>query len=82
MQLEKFNDKRFKINKYLKHIKLFNHHQQIQFMILNNIAQKHYLDKKLNYNNIFDFIMKNIDLNLRPRSFKTIDEIYYIWISY
>ena len=39
MQLEKFNDKRFKINKYLKHIKLFNHHQQIQFMILNNMAK-------------------------------------------
>ena len=75
MQLEKFNDKRFKINKYLKYIKLFNHHQQIQFMILNNIAQKRYLDNKLNYNNIFDFIMKNIDLNLRPKSFRKIDEI-------
>ena len=44
-------------------------------MILNNIAHKKYLDGNLNYNDIIDFIMKNLylnDLNLKLNSFKNI----------
>ena len=58
--LEKPNDKRFKIFKYYAAIKSLNHNGQIKFMILNNIAQKLYLDNKLKYNSIIPFIMKNI----------------------
>ena len=75
MILEKFNDKRFKINKYFNALKNFNHHQQIQFMILNNLAQKNYLSKNLRYNSIIPFIMKNINLEIKSKSFKSIDEI-------
>jgi len=59
-QLEKFNDNRFKISKYIKAIKKFNHKMQIKFMILNNIAQKKYLNGSLAYCDIVDFIMLNI----------------------
>jgi 1-deoxy-D-xylulose-5-phosphate reductoisomerase len=75
MTLEKFNDKRFKIIKYFNILKNFNHRQQIQFMILNNLAQKYYLNKNLSYNSIIPFIIKNINLDLKSNSFKSIDEI-------
>ena len=59
-QLDTFRDNRFKISKYFKTIKKFNHRMQIKFMILNNIAQKKYLNGSLTYPNIFEFIMSNI----------------------
>ena len=59
-QLDTFNDNRFKISKYFKTIKKFNHIMQIKFMILNNIAQKKYLAGSLAYPDIFEFIMSNI----------------------
>ena len=60
LKLEKFNDKRFKIYKYLSYLKKLSHSEQISFMILNNIAQKKYLSSKIEYNNIIDFIMYNL----------------------
>ena len=75
LKIEKFSDNRFKISKYINKLMKLNHHQQIKFMILNNIAHKKYLDGNLNYNDIIDFIMKNLylnDLNLKLNSFKNI----------
>ena len=59
-KIEAFNDNRFKINKYLRKIYSFNHNQQILFMIFNNLAQKLYLNGKLGYNDILNFIFKQI----------------------
>lgn len=73
--LEKFKDKRFKIMKYYSNIKHFNHYNQIQFMLLNNIAQKLYLANKLRYNKIPDFIFKNIDFNNNNISLNSINSI-------
>ena len=61
LKLEIFNDKRFKIYKYLKKIKKFTHNQQISFMILNNCAHYSYLNGDLSYANIIDFIFDNIE---------------------
>ena len=60
LKLEQFNDKRFKITKYLSILKKLSHSEQISFMILNNIAQKKYLSSKIEYNNIIDFTMNNL----------------------
>ena len=60
LKLEKFNDKRFKIYKYLSYLKKLSHAEQLSFMILNNIGQKKYLNSKIEYNNIIDFIMHNL----------------------
>ena len=60
LKLEKFNDKRFKINKYLKILKSLSPQNQILFMILNNIAQKKYLTTEIEYNSIINFIMLNL----------------------
>lgn len=59
-KLNLFNDKRFKIYKLLKYFKNFDHHQQIKLMLLNNIAQKKYLNNEINYQDIIGFINKNI----------------------
>lgn len=63
LKIEEFSDSRFKISKFIKLLKKLNHQQQIKFIILNNIAHKKYLDGNLEYNDIIDFIMKNIALN-------------------
>ena len=62
-ELNKFNDKRFKINKYLNVMKTLNHKNQIEFMLLNNRAHKLYLNNKIEYNHIVDFIFNNLSLN-------------------
>ena len=74
-KLEIFNDKRFMITKYLKLLKNFNHFQQIEFMILNNIAQKKYLNQEIKYNDIIKFIMNNISLNINSDKLKSIKQI-------
>ena len=52
-------------------------------MILNNIAQKKYLDGNLKYNNIIDFIMKSISTNQINKRLNTIDDILkYIDLIY
>lgn len=58
---EKYNDKRFKLFRYLKKLKNLNHAGQIKFMILNNIAQNLYLNNKLKYDQIISYIIKRID---------------------
>ena len=72
-QLEIMSDKRFKIKKYFKRIKEFNHLERIYFLILNNKAHSLYLNKKLNYNKILNFIFKNMPnkkyTNIKLKSF-------------
>lgn len=60
-QLEIMNDKRFKIKNYLKRIKEFNDLDRIYFLILNNKAHSMYLSNKLKYNQILNFIFKNME---------------------
>ena len=74
LKLERQNDKRFKIFKYLKQIKKFDHKKRIKFMILNNIAHKKYINGLLEYNNIIDYIMNNIndEININLNNFKNI----------
>ena len=59
--LKKNKDNRFKFFKYYKKMKELNHEKQIIFMVLNNLAQSLYLSKNLKYDDIIDFIMKNIN---------------------
>ena len=55
-----FNDKRFKITKYISSLKKLSHDKIIRFMILNNIAHQRYIDSKIEYNDIVPFIVNNI----------------------
>ena len=75
-KLEKMNDRRFKIRKYLNLIKSFNHKERIYFLLLNNKAHSLYLSNKLKYNDILNFIFKNMPekqlLNFELNSFKNI----------
>ena len=75
-QLEIMNDKRFKIRKYLNKIKNFTHLERIYFLLLNNKAHSMYLNDKLNYNDIINFIFKNMHkkqfLNHNLNSFNNI----------
>ena len=79
-QLEIMRDKRFKIKRYLKRIKEFNHIERINFLILNNKAHSMYLNNKLKYNMILNFIFKNMPkkqfTNIKLNSF--IDIISFI----
>jgi 1-deoxy-D-xylulose 5-phosphate reductoisomerase len=61
LKLEKFDDNRFIINKYLKKLMRLNHVDQIKFLTLNKIAQKLYLNGTISYNQIINFIIKNMD---------------------
>ncbi len=82
LKLEKFKDDRFKISKYLNYLNKLSHSEQVSFMILNNIAQKKYLNSKMKYNNIIDFIMHNLKKNKFKSDFisfnDTINYIYYL----
>ena len=75
-QLETMNDKRFKIRKYLNKIKNFTHSERIHFLLLNNKAHLMYLNNKLNYNDILNFIFKNMPkkqfTNVKLSSFNNI----------
>ena len=73
--LIEFNDKRFKINKFFNKLKKFNHKEQINFMILNNIAHKKYLNGEIKYDHIFDFIMKKAVLIEKEVNFKSFNDI-------
>ena len=55
-------DRRFIIFKFLNRIKKFNHKEQLSFMLLNNFAQKIFLEKKIEYFYIPFFIMKNLHI--------------------
>jgi len=58
--VKNFN-KRFIFFKYYEQLRQFNHIQQIIFMLLNNFAQSLYLSKKLNYDQIISYVMKNME---------------------
>ena len=82
-KIEKFSDTRFKIIKHYKNLKSFDQPKQILFMILNNIAQKKYLNGIIKYNNIIDFIMKSISIKKINVKLNTIDDILrYIDLIY
>ena len=65
LKLDNKFDKRFKIIKKFKTIKDFKHTDQIQFLLLNKIAQKKYLKNQLEYNNIVDFISTILIQNMK-----------------
>ena len=69
LALEKPNDKRFLIFKYLNKLRKFKHSEIIKFMILNNRAQHLYLNNKINYNQIIPYIMKKIETNKNEKDF-------------
>ena len=73
LKLEKFNDKRFKINLYLKKLKNLSSQNQIKFMVLNNIAQKKYLSNEIKYNEIINFIMRNLKYMDKTKKFKSLN---------
>jgi len=74
-KIEKYNDKRFKIIKYIPFIKSFNQSGHINFMLLNNIAQRLYINKKLNYDDIINFIINNVKKETNNKKFKSINSI-------
>ena len=69
------NDDRFKVLKSYKKLSKFDHYKQILFMIINNKAHNLYLSKKLNYNDIIDYIMSEIKKHRKPKKLNTIDSI-------
>tara|TARA_B100000989_G_scaffold179285_1_gene134670 strand:- start:2340 stop:3431 length:1092 start_codon:yes stop_codon:yes gene_type:complete len=69
------NDNRFKIFKFYKKLMKFNHSKQILLMIINNSAHNLYLSNKLNYSNIIDYIMLEINKHRIPNNLKSIDSI-------
>jgi len=75
-KLELMKDKRFKIMKFVNHIKNFTHLEKIYFLLLNNKAQNMYLNNSIQYNNILPYIIKNMpkdkDLSFNVNSFKNI----------
>ena len=75
-KLEIMNDKRFKIRRYINRIKNFTHSERIYFLLLNNKAHQMYLNNKLKYNDILNFIFINMPKkrtsNLKFSSFNNI----------
>jgi 1-deoxy-D-xylulose-5-phosphate reductoisomerase len=72
---EKFSDERFEIVNNLKKFKIFSHLEVIQFMLLNNIAQKKYLSGKINYVDIIPFILKRIEFGSKKYKLKSLSNI-------
>ena len=83
-KLEIMNDKRFKIRRYLNRIKSFTHLERIYFLLLNNKAHTMYLNNKLKYNDILNYIFKNMpkkqSSNLKFTSFSNIISLFAIHI--
>ncbi len=63
LKIEKPNDPRFQIFKYKKKLMNLTHSEQIKLMIINNSAHKLYLSNKLKYDNIVNYIMKELNNN-------------------
>jgi len=72
---EPYKDKRFAIFKHIKKIKKLSHKQQINFMYLNNIAQKLYLKNQIKYKEILPFILSNLDFNDKSSYLTSISKI-------
>ena len=72
-------DKRFIFFKYYKKMKSLNHNQQINLLLLNNIAQTQYLSGKINYNEIIPFIINSLSKYPKNKKFNSlIDIVKYI----
>ncbi len=72
-KIEKYSDNRFKLKKYYNVFKNLKHSQLVQFIILNNIAQKCYMSNKIKYHDIYNFIFNN--LSTQKINFKNLSEI-------
>ena len=72
---ENFSDNRFEIVKKLKKILNFSHYEVIQFMLLNNIAQKKYLSGKIKYLDIVPFILKRIEFGSKKYKLNNLNVI-------
>ena len=70
-----FNNKKFQILKYYKKLLKFSHIQQINFMILNAEAVKRFILTDINYEDIINFIFKNIEKYPKKKKFKNLYEI-------
>ena len=68
-------DRRFKVFKFYKKMMEFDHSKQILLMIINNSAHKLYLSNKLNYNDIVDYIMTEINKHKVPNNLSSINSI-------
>lgn len=79
LKLEKFDDKRFAINKYLRKFLVLDHAKQIKLLSLNKIAQKMYKQGSLKYNEIITFIINN--LNKRNKKIKNFNNFQTV-LSY
>ena len=68
-------DKRFKIFKKINSLKKFSHCDQINFLILNKKAHGLYLSNKLKYNNIIDYVFKNLKKLNKNYKFRSLNDI-------
>ena len=74
-KFEIFKDKRFIINKYISYFKKLDHYQLIQFMLLNNKAHEKYLKGDIEYNDIINFIIKNLSSSKEKINFSSFKDI-------
>ena len=58
--METRNDNRFNLFKHIDGLKTLSHCLQIKFLILNNIAQKRYLNRDIDYIDIIKYIIRNL----------------------
>ena len=72
---EKFSDERFFIFKHINNFKNYSHLEVIQFMLLNNVAQKKYLSGEINFIDIVPFILKRIEFNCKKYKLNTLNNI-------
>lgn len=72
---EKFSDDRFEVVKNIKKLKKFSHLEVIQFMLLNNVAQKKYLSGSIKYLDIVPFILKRIEFDTKKYKLDTLANI-------
>ena len=78
-QLDLKYDKRFILFKYYKMALKFNHQEQINFMLLNNIAQNQYLSGNLRYSNLIPHSINRLKKMKKNHEFKSlIDIVNYI----
>lgn len=76
-KLEEFKDNRFQINILKNQFMKLNHEGILRFVILNNIAQKKYLNKRLSYQNMIPFIKNNLKTTKEKINFKSFDDVLF-----
>ena len=81
LKIEKPVDKRFLILNYRKELIKLTHSQQIRLMIINNSAHKLYLSNKLQYSNIINYIMRELQNNSVDVKLNTFNSIIKFLIS-